>query len=428
MKMTGTFITVGLMVGLLAFGQKDDKEKSFQDLLQNQTDEIYDSLLKIRRDFHVNPELSGQEQRTSKKIADYLESLGLEVKTNIGGYGVVGILNGHNNGKRIAWRADIDALKTDYPDIVDFKSIKPGIRHICGHDVHTTIGLGIANVLSHYREKIKGTVYFIFQPSEENYKGAESMIDDGLFDIISPDEIYGLHINPMPTGFISAKSGLVYAYLKVINVSYKDISKKEAIADFTKNLISKVQDVQSDSKFWDSRNLGDPNVGIANPNTVFQNYLTVDKDYKIEEVGNHLNVMTVLTGSNKSQLDSIPGRLEQTIRNSDYADDLVSVNYSFEYPTVINDKNLTSKSLSSITEIFGEQTVIPNYGVIPNMNDDFSYFQLKVTGVYYFLGGSNYQEGMISMPHSPNFAVDEECIKVGVKYFSSMIVERLNDK
>ena len=375
----------------------------------------------------MNPEVSEQEQMTSKKIADYLISLGLEVRTNIGGYGVVAILNGNKNGKRIAWRADIDALKTDYPDIVDFKSTKPGIRHICGHDVHTTIALGIANVLSHHQKEIKGTVYFIFQPSEENYKGAKFMIDDGIFDIISPDEIYGLHINPMPTGFVSAKQELVYAYLKIINVSYKSTGTKDAIIDFTKNLISKFQNVRSDSKFWDSQNLGDANVGISNPNTVFQNYLTVDTNYKIEEAGNNINVKTVLTGTNKNQLDSIPPLLEQIIRNSDYSGDLVSVNYSFEYPTVINDKNLTPKSQNSIKEIFGEQIVIPIYGVIPNMNDDFSYFQQKIPGVYYFLGGSNYQEGIISMPHTPNFAVDEECIKVGVNYFSNMIVERLND-
>jgi metal-dependent amidase/aminoacylase/carboxypeptidase family protein len=425
--MKSTFISIGLLLGLLSYGQIVDTEPSIHDLLQKQTDSIFDSLLIIRRDFHMNPELSEQEQITSKKIADYLISLGLEVRTNIGGYGVVGILNGDKNEKRIAWRADIDALKTDLPDMVDFKSTKPGIRHICGHDVHTTIALGIANVLSHHRKEIKGTVYFIFQPSEENYKGAKSMIDDGLFDIISPDEIYGLHISPMPTGFISTKPDLVYAYLKIINVSYNNTSNKEALIDFTKNLILKFQDVKSDSKFWDSQNLGDPDVGISNRNTVYQNYLTVDKNYKIEEVGNNINVMTVLTGTNKNQLDSIPKLLEQIIRNSDYSGDLVSVNYSFEYPTVINDKNITAKSLNSIKEIFGEQIAIPIYGVIPNMNDDFSYFQQKIPGVYYFLGGSNYQEGIISMPHTPNFAVDEECIKVGVKYFSNMIVERLND-
>ena len=89
--------------------------------------------------------------------------------------------------------------------------------------------------LSHHREKVNGTVYFIFQPSEENYQGAKAMIDDGLFSIISPEEIYGLHINPMPTGLVSAKSELVYAYLKIINVSYKNTGNKEAIIEFTKD-------------------------------------------------------------------------------------------------------------------------------------------------------------------------------------------------
>ena len=268
--MKSTFISIGLLLGLLSYGQIVDKEPSIHDLIQKQTNDIFDTLVKIRRDFHMNPDLSGQEQMTSKKIADYLILLGLEVKINIGGYGVVGILNGEKNEKRIAWRADIDALKTDEPDVVDFKSTKPGIRHICGHDVHTTIGLGIANVLSHNREKVNGTVYFIFQPSEENYQGAKAMIDDGLFNIISPDEIYALHINPMPTGLVSAKSDLVYAYLKIINVSYNNTVNQKEIVDFTKDMISKLQDVQSDSIFWNGRSLGDPDVGIRKSKYSFQ--------------------------------------------------------------------------------------------------------------------------------------------------------------
>ena len=144
-------------------------------------------------------------------------------------------------------------------------------------------------------------------------------------------------------------------------------------------------------------------------------------------IGNSINVTTLLIGTNKNQFDTIPEFFKQKIHNSGYSRDLVSVNYSSEYPTVINDKNITTKSLNCITEVYGEKTIIPNYGVIPIMNDDFSYFQQMIPGVYYFLGASNYPEGIISMPHTSNFAVDEECIKVGVKYFSSMIVERLND-
>ena len=190
-KITLSLLT--LIFGCYAFGQyatnelpvSIEKEFSIHKNVQQHTSAIFDSLVKIRRDFHSCPEVSEKEKRTSKKVATYLESLGLEVKTNIGGYGVIGILNTGKIGKRVAWRADIDAIASDIPDVVDFSSKNEGVRHICGHDVHTTIGLGIANVLVSQKENLTGTVYFIFQPAEEIFKGAKAMIDDGLFDIAS---------------------------------------------------------------------------------------------------------------------------------------------------------------------------------------------------------------------------------------------------
>lgn len=189
--------------GLDLNGQETKATASIHQFIQSHTDEIFDSLVKIRRDLHKHPEVSGEEKRTSEKIAEYLLSLGLEVKTGIGGNGVVGILKATKEGKHIAWRADIDAMPSDIPDVVDFKSEDRGVRHICGHDVHTTIALGIANVLASQKKHLKGTIYFIFQPAEESFTGAKAMINDGLFDIIKPEEIYGLHITPSPSGIVS---------------------------------------------------------------------------------------------------------------------------------------------------------------------------------------------------------------------------------
>ncbi len=181
-----------LLYILSAFVHVATAQSSIHNSIQARTDVIFDSLVEIRRDFHEYPEVSEKEEMTSKKIEDYLLSLGLEVKTNIGGYGVVGILKGAKEGKRVAWRADIDAISTDFPDVVDFESKIEGVRHICGHDVHTIIGLGIANVLASLKENLEGTVYFVFQPAEEINKGAKRMVANGLFELINPDEIYGL--------------------------------------------------------------------------------------------------------------------------------------------------------------------------------------------------------------------------------------------
>jgi amidohydrolase len=143
-----------------------------------ETDKVFEKIVKIRRNFHANPELAGKEKQTQETIKQYLLELGLEVKTNIYGYGIVGILKGAKKGKRIAWRADMDALPNDFPDNVDFKSKVKSVQHGCGHDVHMAIALGIAEVLVKHKKHLKGTVYFIFQPQEESFTGAKGMINN----------------------------------------------------------------------------------------------------------------------------------------------------------------------------------------------------------------------------------------------------------
>lgn len=421
------FIPVILISGT-TFGQDKSVKSSLHQRLQHHTDEIFEDLVKIRRDFHRNPEVSGQEEMTSGKIAKYLDSLGLEVKTNIGGYGVVGILNGDKIGRRIAWRADIDAMPSHIPDVVEFKSLTPGVRHICGHDVHTVIALGIANVLTRHKDELAGPVYFVFQPAEEIYVGAKAMIDDGLFNMIKPDEAYALHISPFPVGTISTKPGLVYAHTNKVEVVYKNSGNEESQINRTKELIVSFQNVDPQSKFWNLENLGDPEVGIENPNTIFKDFFTVKEKFDIKRDKDHLTITATLNTDSTPALDDFLANLEDKIRKSELSESLVSVQYSYEKEVVNNDRDLTQNTIKSIKDVYGESSFIPVYGVVTgDRGDDFAYFQKSVPGVYFYLGGANYETGVISMPHAPDFNVDEESIRFGVKYFSSMIMEQLNE-
>jgi metal-dependent amidase/aminoacylase/carboxypeptidase family protein len=166
-------------------------------------------LIAMRRDLHRHPELSGQETRTAGVVADHLRGLGLEVRTGIGGHGVVGLLRGGRPGRLVAYRADMDAVRSAAPDPVDFRSEVPGVRHICGHDLHVTIGLGLAAALASVREDLPGTVMFIFQPAEERATGARAMLEDGVFAARKPDAIFGLHSAPFEAGILSSKAGLM---------------------------------------------------------------------------------------------------------------------------------------------------------------------------------------------------------------------------
>ncbi|WP_338794060.1 amidohydrolase [Bernardetia sp. MNP-M8] len=426
-------ITIALSVQFIflsfsLFGQNSKTDHTIHKAVQQHTDKIFDSLIKVRRDLHTYPELAEQEKRTSQKIAHYLKSLGLEVHTNIGGYGVVGILKTNKKGKRIAWRADIDALSSEFPDVVEFSSKNKGVRHICGHDIHTTIGLGIANVLTNLKDSLTGTIYFVFQPSEENWKGAKAMIDDGLFDIINPDEIYALHVSPMPQGVIAARSRNLFADYKDLKVVLKKTEDKDEIINYTKELISSFQNVATDSKFWDVRNLMDAEIGLANPKTIFKDYVTVNSNFRIEEKENEIVIKAYLSASNEYKLDSVLSSLKQKFLLSNYSKNLVDIAYSYEIALVLNDEKLTPLVTNSISDIYGKQSAISLQGVIPDgRSDDFAYYQEYAPSVYFLIGASDYKNGVISMPHSPNFAADENSIKTGVNYFSSMIIERLKE-
>jgi metal-dependent amidase/aminoacylase/carboxypeptidase family protein len=190
-----------------------------------ETDNIFAKLVEIRRDFHENPELAGNEIHTEKVIEKYLLDLGLQVDTNIYGHSVVGILKGGKKGKKIAWRAEMDAVPTS--------NIKD-VQHGCGHDIHMAIALGIAEVLAKNKRSLPGTVYFIFQPEEEAMIGAKNMVDSGLFSKIHPDEIYALHVTNLQVGQIMVKPNEIFAYQRRIRVKLKSELTNEQAKDLTK--------------------------------------------------------------------------------------------------------------------------------------------------------------------------------------------------
>ena len=210
-------------------------------ILNAQTDFDHDfkaiepKIIEWRRHFHEHPELSNQEFKTAEKIAKHLTSLGIEVQTGVAKTGIVGILKGNNPGKVVALRADIDALPvTERNDLpyksnvqAEFMGVKTGVMHACGHDTHTAILMGVAEVLSKHKDKINGTIKFIFQPAEEGPPpgeegGAKLMIKEGVLENPKVDAIFGLHINSStPVGTIKYKSGGIMAAVERFVIQVK---------------------------------------------------------------------------------------------------------------------------------------------------------------------------------------------------------------
>ena len=407
------------------YGQDKKSETVIHESIRLETDKIFDKLVEIRRDLHQYPEIAGEEKRIQEVIKQRLLDLGLRVETGIYGYGIVGILKGAKEGKNIAWRADIDALPDDSPDNVDFKSTIKGAKHSCGHDVHATIALGIAEVLAKHKNSLQGTVYFIFQPEEETFAGAKGMLENGLLAKFKIDEIYGLHVTPAPVGLILVKPDEMYAYQKGVRIELENTLSEEDVKELATKIRGSLVRTNDESKPMEMQLLINPEVGITNPNTIFKDYLIAEENFRIHAENDKLYMDAQLYETDSVRLKNIIPTIKQVIKDQNYSSRLTSVSYIAENPIVINDPQLTTGSINALDNIYGKGFITPIYGQVPYSNDDFAYFQQKIPGVYFFLGASNFEKGIIAMMHAPYFGVDEECVRIGVKAFSSLIVERL---
>lgn len=173
----------------------------------------------VYEDLHRHPELSGQEQRTAGIVSARLRELGLEVYDGIGGHGVAAVLS-NGSGPTVLLRADMDALPVQEDTDLPYASTTTGVMHACGHDVHTACLLGAAEVLTQTRRQWAGTVVFCFQPAEESFGGARSMVSDGLYDIVPrPDVVLGQHVAPLPAGAIGLRPGPAFAAADCVRIT-----------------------------------------------------------------------------------------------------------------------------------------------------------------------------------------------------------------
>lgn len=391
--------------------------------IQAATDQIAEKLVQIRRTLHQHPELAGKEQQTQAFLKQHLLQLGLEVKIPTNDYGIIGILKGAKPGKKIAWRADMDALPNDFPDPVDFKSTQPAVQHGCGHDIHMAIALGMAEVLSKNKASFNGTIYFIFQPEEETFVGAKKILDN-LVAQLQLSEIYGLHVTATPVGQIMVKANEIFAYQKRIQLRFQNELSEASIQEITKLVSKGLSRSLPNSQPWEMQSTVDPNLGLANPNTIFKDYCFVNLPFSNDLDQQERILAADLYETNAVNLDQIIPNIKALIAASPYASKLRAVSIIQENPTIQNHQQLTQSAMEILDRIYGKNYVVRDYGQVPYFNDDFAYFQQKIPGVYFLFGGSNFEKGMIAMNHAPNFMVDETCIGIGVKSFASLLLER----
>ena len=399
----------------------DQPDKMLIEKVGKKLEEKRNELIELYRDLHRHPEVSGSEERTAGIIAKRLRALGLEVKVGIGGHGVVGVLKGAKPGPVVAYRADMDAVFSDAPDPVSFKSETPGVRHICGHDLHVTVGLGIAEALASIREELSGTVKFIFQPSEENTQGASAMIAEGVLENPAPEAILAVHCAPLEVGQIGSREGMLLAGFDLIDITVSGEGDLKAAAQACAKVISSVSTVSIPSAQADESESSSPQESVQN-DFIFPLIFSSEENPEKNE--------WILRGMVRASSEENYEKAKKNIRAGIEKLDIPGVTYRINYteavvPAVMNDPALVRGAMDIIRSLQGEEGLVVLGGVPPFFSEDFAHYLQKIPGVMYFLGVSNVEKGIIGMPHSPQFAVDEEAIFVGARTMAAVLLNYL---
>jgi len=372
----------------------------------------HDDLVDLRHDLHRHPELSGQEERTAAVVTKRMEALGLEVHTGVGGHGVVAVLRGAKDGPVVAYRADMDAMPSDVPDPSGLASETPGVRHICGHDVHTTVAVGIAEALASVRDELPGAVVFIFQPSEENAQGAKAVIDDGALNDPAPEAIFGLHCAPLEVGQIAGGAGLLMGGVDVITLTLAGDGDLAKAARVYGQCVSSVHGMT-------------PELDEPEGPGGFTEAVVVESKAGPGEAQWTLRAM--VRASSKARHAAARASVEKGFDAVDEAGIKVE---SLEYtedavPPVVNDAKLVEEALGTLRSLLGDSSVVVIDEPTPNFSEDFSRYQQRIPGAFFFLGVSNSAKGILGLPHHPMFAVDEDAIGVGARAMAAVLVDYL---
>lgn len=405
--------------------QADRKTAGRDQQIAQAAEALKQQLIDQRRDFHMHPELSNREERTARVVAERLGVLGLEeIKTGVGKHGVTALLRGSKPGPVVAVRADMDALPIQETIDVPYKSKNAGVKHACGHDAHTTIGLGVAEVLSKMRGQIQGTIKFIFQPAEEGPPegeegGAKLMIKEGALENPRPQAIFGLHVLPtIEVGQIGYNSGSTMASVDKFMIT---IRGKKVHGAYPHDGIDAV--VVAAQAVTALQSIRSRRVNTQEPLVV-----TIGSIHG----GNRFNIITdevKMEGTVRTLSEEVRKNVEAMMRETLAG---VTAAYGAKYEldyienasVTYNEPKLVEETLPTFRRLIGDSNITspkPQMG-----GEDFAYFQKVIPGFFYFLGVGNRSKGITAMIHTPEFDLDEDSLVLGVKLMSNVLLDYLD--
>jgi len=394
-----------------------------RDKIKDLANKEFSNTRKTRRHLHQHPELSFQEKKTGKYIANFLKALGIKHETGWADNGVVAYIQGKQSNKRvIALRADIDALPITEANKVSYKSKNPGVMHACGHDVHTASLLSTAKILHLLKEDFGGTLKLIFQPAEEKLPGGASiLIKEGILKNPTPVSILGQHVHPpLEVGSIGLRAGQYMASADEIYVTVLGKGGHGALPHDCIDPIVIAAHIITALQQLVSRN--------ANPTTP-----TVLTFGKINSSGGATNIIpsevklmgTFRTMDEKWRVVAHKKmkKMAETLAKS--MGGTCEYNIKKGYPSLINDAELTHRVKEFAVDYLGKKQVVDL--PIRMTAEDFAYYSQRMPGCFYRLGTGNKKKGVISPVHTSTFDIDEESLRLSTGLMAWLAVKELGN-
>ena len=419
-----------LLFSFVSFAQVFDKK--INELSSNYEADI----IELRHWFHENAELSNREFKTAERIANELKKIGLNPQTGIAKTGVVAVLKGGKPGPVDALRADIDGLPVKERADLPWKSNMIGeyngeivpVMHACGHDTHTAILLGTAKILFDIKDQIPGTIKFIFQPAEEGAPageegGAELMVKEGVLKNPDVDAIFGLHIwSQISAGQVHVRPKGIMAAVNEFRIDIEGVQTHGSTPWTGVDPIVTASQIINSIQTIVSRNM--PLTEAAAVVTIGSIHGGVRSNIIPESLYMLGTIRTLDNGMKKLVLK----RLEEIVSNIAEANNAkATITYQVSYPITFNDPDLYQSMLPSLKRINGPNNVYSMNAITGA--EDFSFFQEKIPGMYFFIGGAKKgtDPTKAAPHHTPDFYVDDSAMITGLKSMTTLALDYLTN-
>ena len=386
--------------------------QKFDGIMEEIRESHGERIVALRRDIHREPELGFDTEKTAEKVLAALDGLPLEIKMGVAENGIVATLQGEGEGPTVGLRADMDALPIHEETGLPFASGTDGKMHACGHDGHTSMLVGAAHALSGMRDRLHGTVKFIFQPAEEGGGGGKVMVDEGVTERL--DSIFALHLWPgLPLGTASTKAGPVMAAADAFEMEVKGNGGHGAMPHQTADAIVMAAQIVTALQTIVSRE-ADP----VEPAVLTVGEIGAGTAFNI--IPETARIAGTVRTMNQDLREMMPERIEGLSRGIAHGmRGDVELNYKFSYPVTRNDPDAARLALNVAEELLGEDSVVEARN--PSMaGEDFAFMLEEVPGAYVWLG-----VGDVSGLHTPEFAFDEAVLPRGAALLTALALESL---